>query len=311
MQVKGIHHITAISSDPQSTVDFYRGVLGLRLVKKSVNQDDVYTYHLFFGNKEGSPGMDLTFFPFQPGFAGKRGVGQVSCISLSVRVGSLDFWQKRFQNKKVKYQPVNEVFAQKRLRFFDADGQVLELVEDANIADEYKNAVWETEDITARHAIHCFHSAELTVSRLILIEPVLLLLGYQKMKDDQNQVLYAVPKSSSAAKIQVTLLNEGQDSHTGAGTVHHIAFRVNDFSEEEQIRAELIELGLYPTEVIDRYYFKSIYFRTPAGILFEIATEEPGFTADEVLEHLGEKLALPPFLEDMRAQIEANLPSLR
>lgn len=308
--IHGIHHITAIASDPQATYDFYTKTLGLRLVKKSVNQDDVQTHHLFFGDKTGSPGMDLTFFTFQPATQGRRGPGLVTVISLAVPETSLEFWQKRFLEHSVKHQPITQRFGKKVLRFFDGDDQQLELVGVAFPPDEATEALWTTKEIGVDQAIRSFYSATLSVEKLSAIEPILFLFGYEKKITEDDTTLYKLPQTERAAYIEVEEVPQSDESYNAAGTVHHIAFSVSDEDEQDAVRAQLVKLGIYPTQAIDRYYFTSVYFRTPAGILFELATEAPGFTADEPLETLGEKLALPPFLEKYREAIEAHLPPI-
>lgn len=308
--VHGIHHITAIASDPQATYDFYTKTLGLRLVKKSVNQDDVQTYHLFFGDRTGSPGMDLTFFTFQPATQGRRGAGLVTTISLAVPDGSLEFWQERFTTLAVKHQPITEKFGTRVLRFFDGDDQQLELVGVPTSPDEETDTLWTTKEIKTQQAIRSFYSATLSVETLSAIEPILLLFGYEKKTSEDTRTLYKLPHIERAAYLEVEELPPSNDVFNASGTVHHIAFSVHNEDEQDAVRAQLVKLGIYPTQAIDRYYFVSVYFRTPAGILFELATEEPGFTADEPLETLGEKLALPPFLEKYREAIEANLPPI-
>jgi glyoxalase family protein len=307
--VKGIHHITAISSDPQATYFFYSHILGLRLVKKSVNQDDVRTYHLFFGDKTGEPGMDVTFFTFQPVHDGERGLGQVTKISFAVPEKSLDFWQKRFVEYKVRHEKTTEFFGKKTLVFYDQDDQRLELV--AVPDKELKmthGSPWETPQVTAQSAIRCFYTANLTVPSLGLIEPVLVkVLGYQIAGEENGLTLFEIKDSSRAKYVQVEESPEAEMGVSGAGTVHHIAFEVADEEELLKMRERILEIGLYPTEVINRFYFKSVYFRTPPGILFELATSGPGFIVDEDEAELGEKLALPPFLEPYRKEIEANL----
>lgn len=310
MKVSGIHHITAVSSNPQETYDFYTRVLGLRLVKKSVNQDDPATYHLFFGNKTGGPGMDLTFFPFQPSRPGENGPGFVTAISLAVPLGTLAWWQERFDHLTIEQDPIIERFGEKVLAFRDSDGQQLELVEVAEFSREFEELVWSTAEITHKHAIRCFHSAMLSVQNRETLEPLLEFMGYQQQEEQGNLVRFFLPEHKNAAQLLLEVHPGTPSGFTGAGTVHHIAFTVEDQAEQALWIDSLQKLGLQPTTIIDRYYFASVYFRTPAGILFELATKEPGFTADENLETLGEELALPPFLEPYRKQIEAGLPSL-
>jgi glyoxalase family protein len=303
--VNGIHHITAISSDPQKTYDFYSKVLGLRLVKKTVNQDDPETYHLFFGDKYGHPGMDLTFFTFQPPRIGRRGTGLVTKISFAVPLPSLEFWKKRFHTLKVKY---SADIINKRILFFDEDDLQLELVgvENENISES--NYIWTTHDILTENAIRSFYSATLMVSHKSLIEPILTdAFGYKKTSVDKNFHSYQLENTNRASIIEIKENDTEDYGISGAGTVHHIAFGVKDEDEEISIRSKLVSMGLMPTQIIDRFYFKSVYFRTRAGILFELATETPGFTSDEKEEDLGQRLSLPPFLESQRKEIESKL----
>ena len=308
---KGIHHITAIASDAKQTVDFYTKTLGLRLVKKTVNQDDLGTYHLFFGDRFGHPGMDLTFFIFQPAMQGKAGNGLVTKVSFAVSESALDFWQERLNKFKVKHEKIWELFGKQRLVFFDPDGLELELVEvDAN---ELVNSedIWVTKEVNKEHAIHNFYSATLSVVSNRTIAPILnFVLGYQHASTEGNVEQFSVSSSNRANLIELHEQPSANAGFNAAGTVHHIAFRAKDAKEQLAMRNKVLELGLYPTEVIDRFYFQSVYFRTPAGILFEIATDGPGFTADEKEAELGKKLALPPFLEPQRKTIEANLPKI-
>lgn len=307
--VHGIHHITAIASDPQKTVHFYTNVLGLRLVKKSVNQDDVRTYHLFFGDTTGEPEMDLTFFTFHPINQGLQGVGQVTKISLAVPEDSLQFWIERFKAHNVDHESMTTTFGKKRIIFYDFDQQCLELV--AVPPKEFSagaKKVWTSPEITAHSAIGFFYAAQLSVAKTSVIDSVLTdVLGYTVNKAENNTEQYKLINGSRAAFLEVTADLGADQGINAAGTVHHIAFEVADEKELLSFRQRVIDIGLYPTEVINRYYFKSVYFRTRAGILFELATSGPGFTADEEEAELGKKLALPPFLESRRKEIEANL----
>ena len=309
MHVNGIHHITAIASDVQQTYDFYTKILGLRLVKKTVNQDDVGTYHLFFGDKTGSPGMDLTFFTFMPPMQGVQGLGQVTTISFAVPENSLEFWKDRLQNHDVKHTNIQSSFGRKVIRFSDIDSQQLELV---GISEKelqtQEDILWTTAEVTNKEAIRQFHSATLSVLNQALIEPILAMIGYEFQAVEHHRHLYKIPSAKRGENLIVDVSPDLENGINAAGTVHHIAFRVPDEETQLALREKVFEISLYPTEVIDRYYFKSVYFRTPAGILFEIATDGPGFTADEDQDTLGQKLALPPFLEDQRAAIERNLP---
>lgn len=303
---KGIHHITAIASNALKNLNFYTKILGLRLVKKTVNQDDTQTYHLFYGDRLGNPGMDLTFFIFRPARQGFRGNGLVTKISLAISKNSLSFWKKRFTSLGVKSQ-TSERFGKKRIIFFDHDDQQLELVEVDN-RETTDTDIWD-KVIVKDYAIRNFYSATLSVVNKEMVEPILTeVFGYQLMKSDGHVHLYKTPFSQKAVFLEVSETPSLQFGFNAAGTVHHIAFCARDEKEQLEMRQKVLDLGFYPTEVIDRFYFKSVYFRTPAGILFEIATDGPGFTADEKEKELGKKLALPPYLESQRKEIEKNLP---
>ncbi len=309
-RAQGIHHITAIGSDPQQLVDFYTGVLGLRLVKKSVNQDDVSAYHLFFGDRTGEPGMDLTFFTFPGVRRGSHGVGQVTLVSLAVPDQALDFWQARLERHGVHHEAVAERFGLPRLRFYDPDGQQLELVGvPVDQLATQASQLWTHADIGTEQAIRHFHSASLSAASLGSVEPILLqALGYERVNQDEHRTLYHLEGQQRASALEVEEAPGGPAGLNASGTVHHIAFGATDEAHQLALRELVLNMGLHPTQVIDRYYFKSVYFRIPAGILFEIATMGPGFTADEDEVTLGERLALPPFLESQREQIEAGLP---
>lgn len=305
---QGIHHITAIASDARKNFEFYTNILGLRLVKKTVNQDDVQTYHLFFGDKEGYPGMDLTFFIFLPPSQGKRGNGLVTKISLAVKENALNFWLDRFNNLNVKNNGITEEFGKKRIVFFDEDDQKLEIV--AVTKDEIDDTadVWTTDQISQEHAIRSFYSATLNTSHKQLVEPILIhIFGYEFVKTENNKHLYQITNSKRAKYLEIQEDPTSSFGINAAGTVHHIAFRAKDEEQQLIFKQKLDLLGVHHTTVINRFYFKSIYFRIPAGILFEIATDGPGFTADEKDSELGTHLALPPFLEKDRAAIEAQL----
>lgn len=307
----GIHHITAIASNAHECLRFYSEILGLRLVKKTVNQDDVSTYHLFFGDRLGHPGMDLTFFIFQPPIQGKQGNGQVTTISLAVPEPSLNFWQKRLKKNNVRHEKITERFGSKRLLFWDNDGQQLELVGITEDVDINVNDIWSTKEVSKAVAIRHFYSATLMVSNKKIMELIIqYILGFQHQDSESNHHLYSVTQSQRANYLEITEQSNVIKGLNAAGTVHHIAFRATDEAELLALRAKIIEIGLFPTQEIDRFYFKSVYFRTPDGILFEIATDGPGFTADQSENELGKTVALPPFLENQREIIEANLPTL-
>lgn len=307
----GIHHITVIAADGQKTVHFYSALLGLRLVKKTVNQDDTDTYHLFFGDKLGHPGMDLTFFIFQPAFEGVRGNGQVTTISFSVPISSLSFWQTRFKKYNIKNEGLSERFGKKRIIFYDNDSQRLELVGVEGKELETNQNIWTTKEISKENVIRNFYSATLSVPHFSYIDTVLsTIFGFEKSEHDQYGHLYELSSSKRGAHIELLENQSAPMGIQGAGTVHHIAFRAPNEKIQMELRARIENIGLSATAVIDRFYFKSVYFMTPARILFEIATDGPGFTADENEKTLGTHLALPPFLEGQRKIIEKNLPPI-
>ncbi len=307
----GIHHITAISSDAQDTIDFYSHILGLRLLKKTVNQDDTRTYHLFFGDAQGSPGMDLTFFPFKPVHQGMHGEGMVNKIMLAVPIGSLAFWRERLSAYSIAiHEDSKNALGDQYLGFSDWDGQILQLVESDRLNPDA--IPWETAEIKKNVAIVNFYGVEIEE---VAAEPTARLLhellGFSKIEvseDIQAKDISVFENGQSEfANLIFLKSNSRQRSVNAAGTVHHIAFRVPSDEVQLEVRKKAISLGLHPTEVIDRFYFKSVYMREPGGVLWEIATDEPGFTADEELDKLGTELALPPFLSAKRAQIESQL----
>jgi glyoxalase family protein len=304
---RGIHHITAISSDVHRNMQFYTQVLGLRFVKKSVNQDDPGTYHLYYGDYAGSPGTILTFFPWAGIRRGRPGSGQSYATAFSVPANSLPFWQKRLAQLKVEARPVEKRFKDKVLPFFDHDGLRLELVATSE-PDARPPAP--SPHVPAEHAIRGFHG---TTLGLIDAKPTASLLteamGCQPMSESGHRSRYSAAVGPGS---YIDLLTEPDLPRglSGAGTIHHVAFRAPDDATQQAARALLLERGLQVSPVIDRAYFKSIYYREPGGVLFEIATDQPGFAIDEPVETLGSRLSLPPHLEPQRTEIEAALPKL-
>jgi glyoxalase family protein len=308
---KGIHHISAIASHGAETVHFYTQILGLRLVKKTINQDDVRTYHLFFGDRLGHPGMDFTFFIFQPSAPGKRGNGLVTTTSFAVPDSSLKFWEKRFAHYKIKHEEISERFGKKRILFYDKDDQQLELVGVEQEELDPQSDIWTTDEVSQENAIRSFYSATLSVISRESTENILReVFGYRYVGSEGNTHLYEVPESQRAKFLEVSEQPSAAFGFNASGTIHHIAFRAANEKEQLQMREKVLKFGLHPTTQINRFWFKSVYFRIPDGILFEIATDGPGFTADENEKELGHVLSLPPFLEYQRKQIEENLPPL-
>jgi glyoxalase family protein len=301
LQTTGIHHITAFASDPQGNVDFYASILGLRLVKKTINFDAPEVYHLYFGNEKGSPGTIITFFPAPGTTKGRIGGGQVGVTSYVVPQGSLSFWENRLESFGISVTKVNR-FAEQYLKFDDNEGLHLELVE----REEGENSTWSFGGISADKAIKGFGGAVLfSVKPQKTMHALEHILGFTKVEESAEYARYrSVGDIGNVVDVPLATMDSGVG---GAGTVHHIAWRAKDFEQHEEWRTAVQNYGYRPTPVIDRQYFNAIYFREAGGILFEIATDPPGFANDEPAESLGQKLMLPEWFEPHRAQIEANL----
>ncbi len=312
--VLGIHHVTAIASDPQRNLDFYTGVLGLRLVKRTVNFDDPETYHLYFGDDIGNPGSLLTFFPWPGARRGRQGSGQVAVTSFAVPPGALGFWLQRLLHHGVAYEgpgkrPSDAGESERVISFKDQDGLLLEIV--AHPGAETRSAWGEAPGIPREHAIHGFHRVTLWVERGEPTERVLVdTLGMRPMGEDGATRRFAAGDGGPGMLVDVRTVGGFPEGVGSAGTVHHVAWRVADDAAQLELREQVIGAGLAPTPVIDRQYFHSVYFREPGDVLFELATDPPGFTVDEPVERLGESLMLPPKYEPLRAEIEAILPAI-
>jgi catechol 2,3-dioxygenase-like lactoylglutathione lyase family enzyme len=297
--VTGIHHITAIAGDPQRNLDFYTEVLGLRLVKLTVNFDDPGTYHFYFGDAEGRPGSILTFFPWAGVPRGTVGNGQVTATSFAVPWGSLDYWRERLRNAGIPVEDTGERFGETVFRFADPDGLPLELISTAGAGRAPSGA------------ITGFHSATLSEegyeNTAALLEGV---MGLRPVGQEGSRYRYEMGTGGPSKIVDVVCSPEARRGRLGAGTVHHIAWRTPDDAQQLAWRKRLVEDGYNVSPVMDRTYFHSIYYREPGGILFEIATDPPGFTLDEPLDHLGERLMLPPQFEAHRALIEKQVPKL-
>jgi glyoxalase family protein len=307
MKLRGIHHITAIASDPQRNVDFYTQILGLRFAKRTVNFDDPSTYHFYFGDRTGRPGTAITFFAWPGARRGTRGTGQVIATSFAIPASSSEYWKSRFAEHRVFCEEIPSRFGATALRLTDPDGLLLELIESARL-DDVDLAY--TSEVPSKFAVHGFHAPTLEVQQAGPTEELLKTLGFEMVGEENSRSRFSINEKSTSAQIDLIEQSDGQFGVNSAGTVHHIAFRCADDKEQLRWREQLIELGLHVTPVIDRFYFHSIYFREPGGILFEIATEGPGFTADEPVEHLGESLQLPPQYEEHRPEIERTLPPI-
>jgi glyoxalase family protein len=305
--ILGIHHITAIAGNAKRNYDFYTTVLGLRFVKKTVNFDDPHTYHFYFGDEFGSPGTILTFFPWEGIATGRRGIGMVTEIGYSVPEESLDFWIKRFETFNVTYNKVAEKFDEKYLTFLDPDGLKLELTV-PSVRDQRKP--WITESVHENVATRGFHNVTLTLCSIQKTATILTdVFGYKLQEQKINRYRFVTGAIETAAIIDLVEVPE-QRGQVAGGTVHHVAFSVTDDAVQKTYRDKLLSLGLNPTTVIDRNYFHSVYFREPGGVLFEIATANPGFTVDEPVHELGNNLKLPHQYESRRNEIEKILPRL-
>jgi glyoxalase family protein len=311
MQLTGIHHLTAISAKPRDNLAFYTGMLGMRLVKKTVNQDDVSAYHLFYADGRANPGTDLTFFDF-PAAPERRGANSISRTGLRVSgEKSLGYWKDRLTKAGGHTGNVTEIDGRLTLPFEDGEGQRLVLVDDGGNGE---TSPWEKSSVPAEHQIRGLGPIMLSVHDLSGTAAVLTgVMNMTRVRDyayqDVPVHVFAMGEGGVAAELHV-IEQEGPTARQGAGGVHHVAFRTPDDTQYDAWAQRLNELGVRNSGAIDRFYFRSLYFREPNGILFEIATDGPGFATDEPMESLGEKLALPPFLEPRRAEIEAGLKPL-
>lgn len=304
----GIHHITAIASDPQRNLDFYAGLLGLRLVKRTVNFDAPDTYHFYFGDEAGSPGTLLTFFPWPHAAPGRRGAGEPVALSYSVPPAARAFWEARLRAAGVE-NAAFERFGERGLRLRDPDGMVVDLVESAgDPADP-----WLAAGIPSETALRGLHGVTLTVSEVQSSSDFLVgLLGLRYVGQDGDVVRHVVLSEAPGRIVDLVAAPEGLGrTRLGAGSIHHVAFRAIDDAEQRRWRMQVAALGRPATPVQDRQYFRSIYFREPGGVLYELATDGPGFAIDEAPAALGETLKLPPQYEERRAMLERTLPALR
>lgn len=300
----GIHHISAIVGNPKETVAFYSEVLGLRLIKKTVNFDDPGTYHLYFGNEEGTPGTIMTFFPWPKAYSGTVGTGQVGRTMFFVSEDALDFWSERLRSFNIKVEQ-KSLFGEETLFFQDSHGLNLAIAARPVSAEN----TWLSEGIPEEKSIKGFAGAALLSAQPDKTAELLENhMGFEKVEETEDYIRF---KAEGTLGNTIDLKKSESLSGTfGVGTVHHIAFRSKDFSDHLEWQDYLMDSGYPTTEVKDRQYFKAIYFKEPGGIIMEIATDTPGFTVDEPLEHLGETLLLPEWLESKRSLIEAHLPLL-
>ncbi|HEV8631731.1 MAG TPA: ring-cleaving dioxygenase [Thermoanaerobaculia bacterium] len=308
--VHGLHHVTAIAGPAQENLDFYSGVLGMRLVKKSVNQDDPGTYHLFYADAEGHPGSDLTFFPWSQMAPARAGHGLASEVSLAVPPGSLGWWQERLAAHGVEQSAVEERFGEQVLPLRDPHGLRVALVESAT-AGERPFTPWAGSPVPVERQVRGLDGARLDVRLLVPSERFLAdALGYREVGREGDWHRFGVGAGGSGRYLDLRETPAAPRGAWGTGTIHHLAFRVDDEEHQLAARAQATAAGARPTEVIDRFWFRSVYFKEPGGVLLELATDGPGFTVDETPESLGEALVLPPWLESHRAEIEQVLPPL-
>ena len=340
--VLGIHHITAIARNPQRNIDFYSGLMGLRLVKLTVNFDDPTTYHLYYGNSLGHPGTILTFFPWSEAPTGYRGTGQVSTISFLIPSGSMTYWIDRLKSNDISFVGPSGRFGDEFISFHDPDGLMLELISPSSDdsqeqllqLEQIDNYTWKENPISKEYAIRGFHSATLSEEGYERTASLLAdTLGFELIAKDKKEDRFRfgiIKKNNSNQEVDTDTTQSSSSSssigsfvdivcqpeisrgYVGIGTVHHIAWRADNEKHQLDLRKRIVEQAkLNPTPVLDRTYFRSIYFREPGGILFEIATDPPGFTIDERVEDLGKQLKLPQWLEPVRAKLEQLLPPIK
>lgn len=309
MHQNGIHHVTAIAGPARRNLDFYTRVLGLRLVKKTVNFDDPSTYHFYFGDDAGRPGTILTFFPWEHAAPGRLGIGETQETVFRVPEGALGYWSHRFIEKGVAHQALEKRFGETLLAFKDPDGMRLAL---AGVPGIENDPGWSDGEIPVEHAIRGFHSVSLLVEKASPTAAILTnVMGFTEIARDEPVVRYRAGDTILGGIIDLREAGEFLRGRPGAGTVHHIAFRAAGDSEQlEMVETLTRKFGMRVTEQKDRNYFRSVYFREPGGVLFEIATDDPGFDIDESRDALGRELKLPHFLEPKRPQIETVLPEI-
>lgn len=305
--INGLHHVTTMAGDTQRNVDYYTRILGLRLVKKTVNFDAPDVYHLYYGNETGSPGTILTFFPYGNLPRGRKGAGQLTHTAFSVPTAALSFWIDRLHAHSIQYAGPHKRFSETYLRFEDYDGAGVELV----FNEEDKRPGWDNGQVPVEFAVRGFHTV--TLNEANPDQTIKLLtetMQHTLVGEEEGRFRFRAGIGGPGNYVDVLRSPNGGRALQGAGSVHHVAFSTDSDETQLAIRAQLTEAGFHPTAVLDRQYFHSIYFREPGGILFEIATNPPGFTVDESLAELGTALKLPPQYESRRAKVEAELPAI-
>jgi glyoxalase family protein len=302
-QIRGLHHVTALAGAAQANNAFFTHALGLRRVKKTVNFDAPDVYHLYYGDESGTPGTVMTYFPFPDIARARPGTGEVGETVFAVPEGALPFWEERFAALEVDGVKADEAFGERRLHFAGPDGDGFALVE----AKGDRRRPWTHGGVDAAHAIRGFHSASLRLRDDGATAELLKFMGYEEVDKADGVRRFGVPGGNGADFIDIETMPNIAPARAGAGAVHHIAFAVENRARQLEVRAALLDTGWQVTPVIDRDYFWAIYFRTPGGVLFEVATNEPGFDRDEDAAHLGEALKLPRQHEHLRARLEKSL----
>jgi glyoxalase family protein len=307
-ETTGIHHVTAIAGEPQRNVDFYAGLLGLRVVKKTVNFDDPETYHLYYGDGAGTPGSIMTFFPWPAAPRGRIGAGQLTVTSFSVPAASLGYWTERLVEGGVRFERPEDRFGETVISFPDPDGLRLELVA---VREDHREG-WADGPAPSDNAVRGFYHVTLAVADPPRTARLMTdTLGFRQTGEAEGRTRYEAGEGGPGNTVDLAAGAGFPRGTLGVGTVHHVAYRVPDEETQLELRERVAALGYNVTPVLDRNYFRSIYFREPGGVLFEIATDPPGFAVDEDPEHLGESLRLPPWLEPRRERLEGALPPLR
>ena len=304
-QIKGLHHVTSLASDARENNAFFTNVLGLRRVKKTVNFDAPDVYHLYYGDEAGSPGTVMTYFPFPNAGRGRKGAGEVGRTAFSIPTGSSQAWLDRLATFEVDGIAQDTRFGESRVLFDGPDGDQFALVE----SDDDRTP-WTGNGVSEEMGIHGFHSADMRLQQAAMSSELLQFMGYEKLDSQDNVTRFIVPGGNDANIIDIEELPNAGRAGQGAGSVHHIAFAVENRARQLEVREALLDTGYQVTPVIDRDYFYAIYFRTPGGVLFEVATNEPGFDRDEDTAHLGEALKLPSQHEHLRARLERLLQPL-
>ena len=306
--IEGLHHVTAIAGEPQTNINFYTGVFGLRLVKLTVNFDDPTTYHLYYGDGQGHPGTIMTFFPWPGALQGRIGTGQLTVTSFAVPDKSLPYWRERLRQHRVEFDEATSDFGEEMLFLRDPDGLQLELVSTPNW---HPDRIWARSPVPAEHAVRGFHHVTLSENGYERTASLLTdTLGFSQITKQGNRFRYAADDGAPSTMVDLVCAPEGRPGRIAVGTVHHVAWRTATDDQQVQWRQILAKLEYDVTPIIDRQYFHSIYFREPGGVLFEIATDPPGFATDESVEHLGTSLKLPPWLESARPELERLLPRI-